>query len=115
MTDWVTGAAILAQAGAAPGSPDEQAFAEMCAEAVSAGLDARLFGAWGFDVGGVPLPPPTPLPAELTRAALTAGVEAYKARETTYVDQQAAVNRIAADYIETIEPIVSRYATVGIA
>ena len=57
MAEWVTGAAILAQAGAGTGSPDEQAWAETCAQAVSAGLDARLVGAWELE--------PDPLPAEL--------------------------------------------------
>ena len=106
MSEWTTGAAILALAGAAPGSPADVAWSDACASAVNAGLDVRLAGVV-FD--------PLELPPELVRAATTAGVEAYKARETTYVDQQAAANRIAIDYLVTIEPIVGRYATTGIA
>lgn len=104
--EWVTGAAILAQAGAAPGSAEEQAWAETCASAVSAGLDARLVGATFSE---------DPLPAEITRAALTAGVEAYTQREASLVDRQDASRRIVADYLETVEPILARYVTTGIA
>lgn len=101
MTEWTTGAAILAQAGAAPGSPDEQAWAETCAAAVNGGLDVRL-----ADVVYIELPP------EVTRAALTAGVVAYKAREANL---DASAPAVVGDYLVTIEPILARYATVGIA
>jgi hypothetical protein len=106
MAEWTTGAAILAQAGAAPGSTADQAWADECAAAVNAGLDRRLTGTpYLVD----------PLPAELTRAAVEAGVEAYTAREASLVDRQNASRRIVADYLETIEPILARYATVGLA
>jgi hypothetical protein len=105
MPEWTTGPAILAQAGAGPGSATDQAWAEECAAAVNAGLDHRLEGVTFLD----------PLPPELTRAAVEAGVEAYTAREASLVDRQNASRRIVADYLETIEPIVARYATVGLA
>lgn len=116
MAAWVTGAAILAQAGAAPGSDDEIAWADACAAAVSAGIDARLLGAvWPSN----PIEP-LELPAELTWAALGAGVEAYKRREaafglTGYVDLQGAAIRVARDYLEGVAPLIARYATVGLA
>jgi hypothetical protein len=113
--EWVTGEAILAQAGATT-APANLEWADACARAVSAGLDARLEGA------GWAAPPiePAILPAELTWAALTAGVEAYKRREaifgiTGYVDMQGAALRVARDYLEAVAPIVERYATRGIA
>jgi hypothetical protein len=86
-------------------------WADACASAVSAGLDMRLFGT---------VIDPLALPAELTWAALMAGVEAYKRREATfgltgYVDLQGAAIRVARDYLESIGPIIARYATVGIA
>lgn len=108
--EWVTGAAILAQAGnTAPAAADVE-WADACASAVSAGIDLRLDGMLVLE----------PLPSELTWAALVAGVEAYKRREATfgltgYVDLQGAAIRVARDYLESIAPIVARYATVGIA
>lgn len=102
--EWVTAAAILAQAGApAAGVPTD--WAELCAAAVNEGLDARLVGAFELE--------PDPLPAELVRAALTAGVVAYKAREAN-VDQSSPAGLVG-DYLDTIEPILERYATTGIA
>lgn len=103
MAEWTTGAAILAQAGAAPGSTLDQAWAETCAAAVNDGIDARLEGA-------VYVAPP--LPAELVRAALTAGVVAYKAREAN-VDQSSPAGLVG-DYLETVDGIIARYATVGL-
>jgi len=105
MAEWTTGAAILAQAGAAPGSAPDQAWASDCAAAVNAGFDARLTGVVLAD----------PLPAELLRAAVVAGAEAYTAREASTVDRQDAARRIVADYLESVAPIIARYATVGIA
>jgi hypothetical protein len=105
VVEWTTGAAILAQAGAAPGSPDDIAWADACAAAVNAGMDARLEGA-------VYVTPP-PLPPELTRAALTAGVVAFKARESN--QSSPTPTRAVDDYLETIAPILERYATRGIA
>jgi hypothetical protein len=118
--DWVTGDAIIVQAGVAAdpaaASPPDKAWADACAAAVNAGFDARLVGAvW-------PSPPiePPELPAELVWAALTAGVEAYKRREaafgiTGYVDLQGAAIRVARDYLDSVAPLLARYATVGIA
>jgi hypothetical protein len=109
--EWVTGAAILAQVGNVAPSVGDADWADACASAVSAGLDMRLFGT---------VVDPLALPAELTWAALMAGVEAYKRREATfgltgYVDLQGAAIRVARDYLESIGPIIARYATVGIA
>jgi hypothetical protein len=115
MAEWTTADAILTQSGAsadpAAAAPADRDWAEACAAAVNAGIDARLEGA-------VYVSPP--LPAELTWAALTAGVEAYKRREATfgitgYVDLQGAAIRVARDYLEAIAPQLERYATRGIA
>lgn len=113
--EWVTGEAILKQTGIASPSADDSEWADACAAAVSAGLDARLAGAvWPSPLTGELLPP-----AELTWAALMGGVEAYKRREATfgltgYVDLQGAAIRVARDYLEAIAPIIARYATVGL-
>jgi len=111
--EWVDGATILkrAGAGAAP-PPDDAEWADICAEAVNAGLDARLDGA-------VWVTPP-PLPPELVFVAQVAGVEAFKRREavfgvTGYVDLQGAAVRIARDYLDAQAPIIARYATRGLA
>jgi hypothetical protein len=103
VTQWTTGAAILAQAGAAPGSPLDVTWADACAAAVNEGLDERLDLVVWID----------PLPAELTRAALQAGVVAFKAREAN-VDQSSPAG-VVGDYLETQAGIIERYATVGIA
>jgi hypothetical protein len=116
VTEWVTGAAILAQAGVTSPATGDVEWSEACAAAVSAGFDARLVDAvWP----GPPIEPPV-LPAELTWSALTAGVEAYKRREATfgitgYVDLQGAAIRVARDYLEAVAPILERYATRGLA
>jgi hypothetical protein len=119
VTAWVTADEILSQSGAytdpLTATPADRTWAELCAAAVSEGLDVRLFGAvW------VIIDPPGTLPAELRYAALGAGVEAYKRREATfgltgYVDLQGAAIRIARDYLEAMAPLIARYATVGIA
>jgi hypothetical protein len=120
VTEWVTADEILAQSGAYPdpsaATPADRTWAELCASAVSDGLDVRLVGAvWP----GQLLEPPT-LPAELRWGALGAGVESYKRREVTfgltgYIDLQGAAIRVARDYLEAIAPLIARYATVGIA
>jgi hypothetical protein len=103
VTAWTTGAAILEQSGAAPGSPADVAWADLCAAAVNAGLDVRLTGAVLLE----------PLPAELERVALQAGVTAYKAREAN-ADASAPAG-IVGDYLDTHEGVIARWATVGIA
>jgi hypothetical protein len=114
LTEWVTGAAILAALGIAAPSADDTAWADACASAVSAGVDRRLVG-----VGGDVALDPAAF-SELTWAATIAGAEAYKRREavyglTGYVDLEGAAIRVARDYLEGIGPIIARYATVGIA
>jgi hypothetical protein len=110
---WVTGAEVLLHAGVTANggtaSPDDEAWADACAAAVSAGFDRRLSGA--TVVGDEP---------ELVWAARGAGVEAYKRREavfglTGYVDLQGAAIRVARDYIDAVGPTIARYATFGIA
>lgn len=103
MAEWTTGYAVLAHAGAAPGSPLDSAWADTCAAAVNAGIDARLEGALYVS---------PPLPPELVRAALTAGVQLFKSREANLDAQLPAV---VGDAIATIEPVLERYATTGIA
>ena len=117
---WVTGAEVLVHSGAysdpAAATPADTEWADLCAAAVSSGMDRRLDGAvW-------PAPPiePAEAPAELLLAARQAGVEAYKRREATfgltgYVDLQGAAIRIARDYLESIAPLIDRYATRGLA
>lgn len=109
--EWVTGAAILVQAGNRAPSEDDETWAGICAAAVNAALDHRLEGALYIS------PPPPP---ELTWVALSAGVEAYKRKEavfglTGYVDLQGAAIRVARDYLEAQTPILRRYATPGLA
>lgn len=120
MPTWTTGDAILLQAGvvsdAASAAAPDRAWADACAGAVNAGIDSRLEGSTFVEQ---PIEPAV-LPAELTWAALTAGVEAYKRREATfgltgYVDLAGAAIRVARDYLDAIAPIIGRYATVGIA
>lgn len=117
MTSWVSGEQILAHAGVTgTPSPADVEWSDACAAAVSAGIDARLVGSVWVDP---PVEPPV-LPAELIVAARGAGVEAYKRREavfgiTGYVDLAGAAVRVSRDYIAAIEPIIARYATVGIA
>lgn len=107
---WVDGAAILADAGVAAPTADDTQWAELCAAAVSGGMDSRLEGAVLTD----------PPPVELQWSALRAGVEAYKRREATfgitgYADLQGAAIRVARDYLEGFAPILERYATRGLA
>ena len=118
MAEWTTGAAILATVGVtAPADAESVAWAEACAAAVNAGLDHRMAGV------GVVEPPapldPTAYP-ELVYAATIAGAEAYKRREaiyglTGYVDLEGAAIRVARDYLAGVEPLIARYATIGIA
>jgi hypothetical protein len=119
-TEWVSADAILIHSGAATdpasASAADRAWAEACAAAVNGGIDARLEGALLPDdpaalAGSI---------AELTWTAQTAGVESYKRREATfgitgYVDLQGAAIRVARDYLESVAPILERYATRGLA
>jgi hypothetical protein len=116
MAQWVTAEQILAHAGVTSPTPADEEWSAVCADAVCAGIDERLVGStW------ISLPTyPTELPAELLAAARGAGVEAYKRREavfgiTGYVDLAGAAVRVSRDYLAAIEPIIARYATVGIA
>jgi len=115
VTVWVTADEILVSSGAyadpLTATPADSQWAALCASAVSEGIDYRL--------GGVIFTDPLE-PAELVVAARVAGVECYKRREATfgltgYVDLQGAAIRIARDYLESVAPIIARYATVGIA
>jgi hypothetical protein len=110
LAEWVTGAAILAHAHSRSPSDEDTEWAGLVADAVNAGMDHRLEGAVYVS------PPPPP---ELTMAALNAGTEAFKRRETVfgltgYVDLQGAAIRIARDYLEAQAPIIARYATFGL-
>jgi len=114
VAEWVTGAAILAALGVATPDATDSAWADACAAAVNAGIDARMAGVPVID------PPDPGAYPELTWAATIAGAEAYKRREavyglTGYVDLEGAAIRVARDYLEGIAPIIARYATVGIA
>jgi len=118
MASWVTGDQILGAVGVTlPADAESKAWADACAAAVSAGIDARLVA--------LPVDPPAPpldpgAYPELTFAATVAGAEAYKRREavyglTGYVDLEGAAIRVARDYLEGVAPIIARYATFGIA
>lgn len=117
MVAWVTAEAILADAGNRSPTAEDSTWAELCASAVSSGLDARLVGMTTTD------PPPSDPPAtypELAWCALRAGTEAYKRREATfgitgYADLAGAAIRVARDYLEGFAPIIERYATRGLA
>lgn len=116
MTTWIDGATILDRAGATDPSSSDTDWAELCAGAINAGIDHRLYGSTLVN----PLIAPAELPPEVVAAASYAGVEAYKRREavfavTGFVDLQGAAIRVARDYLEGIRPILARYATFGIA
>lgn len=111
MAEWIDATTILERAGNGSPSAEDSEWAELCADAVNAGLDKRLEGA-------IYIAPP--LPAELVWCATMAGVEAFKRREavfglTGYVDLQGAAIRVARDYLEAQAPIIARYATLGLA
>ena len=111
--EWVTGGGILTHLGVAIPSPEDRTWSDLCAAAVNGGIAVRLSDALLVN-------PPDGLYAELNYAATLAGAEAYKRREaafglTGYVDLQGAAIRVARDYLESVAPIVARYATVGIA
>jgi hypothetical protein len=114
MLELVSGTQILEQLRVTVPLPEDRTWADVCAGAVNAGISARLADA--------PLvnPPPPELYAELSWAALTAGTEAYKRREaifglTGFVDMAGAAVRVSRDYLDSVAPIIARYATVGLA
>jgi hypothetical protein len=114
MVDWLTGTEILEQLRVTVPSPEDRTWADVCAAAVNAGISSRLADA------ALVNPPPPELYAELRWAALTAGTEAYKRREaifglTGFVDMAGAAVRVSRDYLESVAPIIARYATVGLA
>jgi hypothetical protein len=114
MVEWVTGALILEQLRVTVPAPEDVTWSDLCAGAVNAGIASRLADAAFVS------PPPPELYAELSWAALTAGTEAYKRREATFgltgfVDWQGAAVRVSRDYLDSVAPIIARYATVGIA
>jgi hypothetical protein len=115
VAEWTTGAAILSIVGVtAPADSETTAWAAACAAAVNAGIDHRMAGVPVID------PPDPAAYPELTYAAGIAGAEAYKRREaiyglTGYVDLEGAAIRVARDYLAGVEPLIARYATIGIA
>jgi hypothetical protein len=117
VTEWTTAAVILARSGASSSpSPEDEEFAQVCADAVNAGIDHVLEGSVYVN----PLIVDPPLPPEVVWLAQMAGVEAFKRREavfgiTGYVDLQGAAIRVARDYLEAQRPILNRYAVPGIA
>lgn len=113
--EWTTGSELLTHLGVRSPSSEDSEWAELCAGAVNAGIDHRLADAAMLN------PPPDPaLYSELRFAARIAGAEAYKRREaafgvTGYTDLQGIAIRVARDYLDSIAPIVARYATYGFA
>jgi len=112
--EWTTGPELLTHLGVSSPSPADSEWAELCAGAVSAGVDKRLADA-ELAEGSDP-----ELYRELRFAARIAGAEAYKRREaafgvTGYTDLQGIAIRVARDYLESVAPILARYATFGIA
>jgi len=114
MAAWVSAEGILSAVGIAAPDADASAWAAACAAAVNAGIDRRMTG-----VPVIEPADPAQFP-ELTYAATIAGAEAYKRREavyglTGYVDLEGAAVRVARDYLAGVEPLIARYATIGIA
>jgi hypothetical protein len=112
--EWVTGPAILAHWNVRVPAAEDSTWAELCAAAVNAGMARRLADAELV----IPIDPA--LYAELHYAAIVAGAEAYKRREaafgvTGYSDLQGIAIRVARDYLESVSPIIARYATFGFA
>ena len=104
----VTGAQILSFVGngTAP-KPEDIAWADAVANAVTQGLLVRLNGAV--------LALPSAGEDELNVALLLAGAEGYKRREATfgssgYADLEGNANRLTRDYLEAIKPLIDRYS-----
>lgn len=84
----------------------EQAWAELCAEAVNDGITVRLNGAPIADPVGV---------SELHSAAIMAGGEMYKRREapfavTGFTDVDGNAISLSRDYLTGIKTIIDRYS-----
>jgi len=112
--EWTTGPELLTHLGVSSPSPADSEWAALCAGAVNGGIDRRL-----ADAELISSSDPV-LYAELRFAARIAGAEAYKRREaafgvTGYTDLQGIAIRVARDYLESVGPIIARYATYGFA
>lgn len=110
----MTGPEILAQLGVRTPGAEDSTWADLCAAAVNAGIAHRLSDAELVSSTD------RALYAELHYAATIAGTEAYKRREaafgvTGYTDLQGIAIRVSRDYLESVGPILARYATYGIA
>jgi hypothetical protein len=109
LTVWVDGAAILAHVGNATPTQTDASWADACASAVTDGINRRLRAAAD--------PLPDGALAELTAAALVGGTEAYKRRKapfgiTGYVDLQGSAIRVSRDWLDSIDPMIRRYASL---
>lgn len=111
MSEWVTGDDILGAAGVASPSESEEAWATVCASAVSAGFDHYLADAGVDDE----YPPP-----EVVAQAQLSGLALYKRREAPfgvleYADLQGEAIRLSADVLAGAFPVLRRYAGIGFA
>jgi len=116
----VTGADVLALAGAPRPDQDQTTWADACAGALTAAI-AQYLGLPELDPPDVPAD--TSGFAEIQPAATLAAVELYKRREapfglTSYADAYGQAVRLSRDYLAPILPTLRRWhptAGVGIA
>jgi hypothetical protein len=104
---YVTGAAILVQAGVATPSTDDEAWADACAAALESVIEHRMTDVT-ITAG---------ITAELERAALQDGAAAYVDRQSPHGIQsngEGDVVRLGRDIVRALEPVFTRYALPGI-
>jgi hypothetical protein len=124
----VTGAEVIALAGVPRATPDQLAWADTAAAAITAAVEYYLeplpayYRAVLFDELGDPraLDESAPGYAEIKPAAELAAVELYKRREapfgsTSYADAYGQAIRLSRDYLHPILPTLRRWhPTAGV-
>lgn len=112
-TEYVTGADILAHvagSGAASTAPTDEAWADTCAAAVNAAIDARM--------EGVTVATDSNADLELRRAGLQDGAAAYLERKTPHgvlsVGPDGEAVRLGRDIVRALQPVFDRYALPAI-
>jgi len=107
---WVTGSEILAHVRVTAPTSLDTSWANACAGAVNAGINAYL--------GTAAADPSPEMAAEISANALTAGGDAYRRRDapfglSSYSDISGVATRVARDYLEGIRPQLERWRTVA--
>ena len=103
----ITGAELLAWAGATNPNATETAWATACADAVNAALAQRVPDLVDTDPGW----------PDVKAAATIAGGELYKRREAPFgvvtMADAGELVRLARDYLAPVMPIVNRWTPTG--